>query len=141
MPHIRQIFQTILPDKQLYYRLQDLFDSMSNSVNKNEVLISIEKLDGKREYCALPLSDLELLYAKCPRESRSFYECIKETTLIKTYIDFEYTIQNNESVNYQKAIDSCLKVLYLCLNASSRTVSINSLSMTTILKQFLVLNA
>ena len=86
-------------------------------------------------------SDLELLYDQVPQCERSLYEIIPENQRVKAYIDFEYPIDNNRSVDQTKAIDSCLKVLYTILNRQSQYHLCTDVSMEQLLEQFLVLQA
>jgi hypothetical protein len=141
MSTIQKLIHDILPSKIVFYRLQDLLHSISRSENKNKILLSIEKSNHTREFCQVTLDELELLYVLYPKANRSFYECIPETSTIKTYIDFEYLLQNNSSVDHARAVSSCLKILFFCLNNLNRSPIITKITIPSILKQFLVLNA
>ena len=132
---------TILPNKKVYYRLQDLIDSLISSSKKDMILMSIEKQENTREYSAITISELEFLYHQCPRQNRTFYECIPETSSVKTYIDFEYFVDKNPSVDCGIALHCILKMLYFYLNSNEPSSSTNHSLNKKILEQFLVLDA
>jgi hypothetical protein len=131
----------ILPHIRIFYRLHDLLDERRKKARLGQMLISIEKEHGKREFCEIDYPDLERLYDQVPRCERSLYEIIPENHRVKAYIDFEYQIDNNRLVDQTKAIDSCLKVLYTVLNHQSQNHSYTDVSLQQVLEQFLVLQA
>jgi hypothetical protein len=141
MSHIQKKIDTILPNKKVYYRLQDLIDSLTSTSNKHPMLMSIEKQESKREYCAVTINELEFLYQHWPRQNRSFYECITEASLVKTYIDFEYPVENNSSVDHHIALLCILKMMYFSLNNNVQSHSTDQSLIKKILEQFLVLDA
>jgi hypothetical protein len=141
MPNIRKLLEQILPNKKIYYRLQELLNSISNDNKTERILLSIEKANHGREYCELSLNELELLYVLYPKTHRSFYECIHENNLIKAYIDFEYYLHNNSTINIDKTIISTLKILFFYLNNTNKSSISTKISLSSILNQFLILNA
>lgn len=141
MSSIRKLIQNILPNTKIYYRLQELLNSTTDVSNQDRIQLSIEKTNHSREYCELNLKELELLYVLYPKCDRCFYECISQNQIIKTYIDFEYLLEHNSSVDHKKAVLSCLKILYFYLNGLSQSSTSNTIDLLAILKQFLVLNA
>lgn len=76
-----------------------------------------------------------------PKINRAIYECICEKYFIKTYIDFEYLLENNSSVDCHRAIITCLKILFFYLNNLSELSITTKITLPSILNQFLILNA
>jgi hypothetical protein len=107
MSTARKIIENIWPNKKLFVRLQELLSSISNDEKKGHILLSIEKMNHSREFCQLTLTELELIYVFVPRKDRSFYECICDKDIIKSYIDFEYLLKNNPLVDNNRAIICC----------------------------------
>jgi hypothetical protein len=141
MSTARKIIENIWPNKKLFVRLQELLSSISNDEKKGHILLSIEKMNHSREFCQLTLTELELIYVFVPRKDRSFYECICDKDIIKSYIDFEYLLKNNPLVDNNRAIICCLKILFYHLNNLSNSNIINQIDLSSILKEFLVLDA
>ena len=141
MSSVRKLIEVILPSKKIFYRLQELLNSISTNENKKSILISIEKSNRSREYCELTLDQLELIYVLYPKINQSFYECICGNNPIKAYIDFEYMIENNSSIDLDRAIRSCLKILFFYTNNSSKSSINTEIPLSLVLNQFLVLNA
>jgi hypothetical protein len=133
--------RNILPHINIYSRLHVLLDQRQKKERLGQVLISIEKDHGRREFCEMVYSDLDLLYDQVPESERSLYEIIPENQRVKAYIDFEYPIDNNCLVDQTRAIDSFLKVLYTVLNRQSQDQLYTDVSMQQVLEQFLVLHA
>ncbi|CAF2824677.1 unnamed protein product, partial [Rotaria sp. Silwood2] len=73
--------------------------------------------------------------------NRSFYESISETSVIKSYIDFQYELENNDSIDHNRSVITCLKILFYSLNELSKSTIDNKITLLSILEQFLVLNA
>jgi hypothetical protein len=141
MPNTRTIIENIWPDKKIFIELQELLNSISIDNHKEQIILSIEKKNHGREYYELTLSELELLYVVIPKNNRSFYECICENHVIKTYIDFEYLLEKNSSVDHNRAIITCLKIFFFHLKSSCNSDIIPDMNLSSILNEFLVLDA
>ena len=92
------------------------------SVNTNYVSITIERDNGSRQFCYFTVEELITLYNHCPANERTFYELILPTNLVKTFIDFEYNIDDNFDIqNHHVGIICCLKLFHHVLNFSDGT--------------------
>ena len=141
MTTARTIIQNTWPNKRIFIRLANLINSLSTNKSDKYILLSIEKRNHGREYCQLTLSELELIYVLVPKVNRCLYEIIREKDVIKAYIDFEYQIINNLTVDYNKAITSCLKILFYHLKNSFDSPITTAPDISSILNEFLVLDA
>ena len=138
-----QIIKQLYPNKILTHRVSDLITQITK-IRNNEKYISIamEKINGSRQYCYLTLDEFISVYHQCLLNERSIYELILPTNTAKTYIDFEYYIDQNLDIqNHHIGMICCLKIFYYILNISNNIPSENCNFMHTILNQFLVLEA
>ena len=143
MNTISQIVQEFFPNKKLVHRICDLTAQLSETNNDTiSISVAIEKSNGTRQFCFFSLDELLSLCHKTPLNERAFYEIIFPTNITKAYIDFEYRIENNLDIqDHHVGIMCCLKLLYSVLNFSDHLSSQNVISIDTVLKQFIVLEA
>jgi hypothetical protein len=141
MPSVRRIIENVWPGKKIFLRLQELLNFIQNNANNEQIILSIERTNHSREYCQLTLTELEMIYMLVPRINRSLYECICENDVIKTYMDFEYLLEKNSSVDHHRAVITCLKILFFYLNNSSKLNINTEPDLSAILNEFLILDA
>lgn len=143
MNSFSEIIQHFYPNKILTRRVSDLITQISQiSNNESYISIAIEKIDGSRQFCYLTLDEFISIYHQCPLNERSIYELIFPTNTVKTYIDFEYYIDQNLDIqDHHIGMICCLKIFYYILNFSNNIPSENWNFIHTILNQFLVLEA
>ena len=84
------LIPSIFPSKRTYFRLRSLLETMDGNDSEDDVIISHEINEHKREFFNLTIDELRVLYELIPITKRSFYECIVGNKPIKLYIDFEY---------------------------------------------------
>jgi len=144
MSVIENLIKSLFPNEIITHHLIDLNDQLlEQNNNKKNIHISIEKENKSRQYCSLTVEQLLTLYQYCPITERTLYELIAPTKPVKTFIDFEYYINNNLDIeNHHIAPIFCLKILYYLLNVLDdfQTNTIETYT-ENILKQFLVLEA
>jgi len=144
MSVIENLMKSLFPKEIITHHLIDLNDQLlEQNNNKKNIHISIEKEKKSRQYCSLTVEQLLTLYQYCPIIERTLYELIPPTKPVKTFIDFEYYINNNLDIeNHHISPISCLKILYYLLNVLDdfQTNTIETYT-ESILKQFLVLEA
>ena len=145
MTFVQSWIKRLFPNEIITHHLIDLNNQLlQQNNNKKRIHLSIEKENKSRQYCSLAIEQLVILYEYCPITQRTLYESIPPTNYVKTYIDFEYYIDNNLDIeNHHIAPLCCLKILYYLLNASYDSNTIRTIEPYTesILKQFLVLEA
>jgi hypothetical protein len=145
MNSVQNLIKRLFPNEILTHHILDLNNQLfEQNDNKERIHISIEKENKSRQYCSLTIEQLKTLYQHCPVLQRTLYESIPPTKFVKTYIDFEYYINNNLDIqNHHIAPICCLKIFYYLLNVSDYSNTNNTIEISTenILKQFLVLEA
>ncbi len=144
MASVQDWIKLLFPNESITYRLSDLRNQViQQSDKKARICISIEKTNKSRQFCSLTFEQLNTLYQYCPVAQRSLYESISPNTPVKTYIDFEYYINNNLDIqDHYIGLRCCLRALYYLLNYSDdRSNEIEKNNDETFLKQFLVLEA
>ncbi|CAF3863308.1 unnamed protein product, partial [Rotaria sp. Silwood1] len=88
------------------------------------------------------LQELITLYNHCPPNERTLYEMIFPINLVKTYIDFEYYIDNNLDINDHHIGAKCfIKILHYVLNFFDHKHHENENYLHITLQQFLVLES
>ncbi|CAF4099861.1 unnamed protein product [Adineta steineri] len=119
------------------------FKPFLNYVEKTYIInANIENNNKNRQFFYCTINELITLYKHCPPLERTLYEIIFPTSLIKTYIDFEYYIDNNVDIKNQSiGATSCLKILYHVLNFFDTTYVKAENDIDNCLQQFLILQA
>ncbi|CAF2123702.1 unnamed protein product [Rotaria magnacalcarata] len=143
MAVIVQLIRHLFPCKIITHRINGLINQLpNNALRTNEIFVSIEKYSKTRQYFSCTLEALTKLYNECPPSHRNLYEVILPTNEVKTYIDFEYYIENNHDINNHFIGTNCLlKILLLSLNFSYRQFCQSQNDIDMALKQFIVLEA
>jgi hypothetical protein len=132
---------SLLPSKLIVNRLIDLYNHALPSENKDKIYISFENENHSRSFFIVSIDELLLLVRSIPTTARCSYECIPSDRHVRGYIDFEYPMVNNMSVNIRKGIECCLKVLFISLHLRSQCYDRTYSSMSEIANRFLVLDA
>ena len=109
--------------------------------NESTIVISIENLNRNPQYCEVTIEELEMIYTLSSNANRAIYECICDNSLIKAYIDFEYLLEISSSVNHHRSVLCCLKLLFFYLNNTFKLPLSKEITVSSILNQFLILNA
>lgn len=143
MTFVQNLIKRLFPEEIITHHIVDLNNQLSEEDNtKKHIHISIEKENKSRQYCSLTIEQLITLYEYCPVTQRTLYESIPTTKPVKTYLDFEYYIDNNRDIqNHHVAPICCLKILYYLLNVPDNTINTIETYTRNVLKQFLVLQA
>lgn len=143
MSIVLNLIKRLFPYKIITHRLSDLHNQLDQqSIHKNDIFLSIEKENKSRQFCCLSIEELLTLFECCPVTERTLYESISQNKTVRTYIDFEYLIDNNLDVqNHYIGPMCCLKVLHYFLNGLDDTINTVESYTEKILKQFLVLEA
>ena len=143
MTFVQNLIKRLFPNEILTHHLSDLNNhSLVQNYNKNNICISIERENKCRQYCSLTMEQLIILYQNCPLIERTLYESIPPTKLVKAFIDFEYSMDNNLDIqNHYVGPICCLKILYHLLNSLDDNNNVMQNHTENILKQFLVLEA
>ncbi|CAF3693464.1 unnamed protein product, partial [Rotaria socialis] len=111
-------------------------------IKSNYIFLSIENDNKTRQFFYSTLEELITIYNQCPRNERSLYEIIFPTNIVKTYIDFEYYIDNNLDINDHCIGANCfLKILHYTLNGFNHKEDLNENYIDIALQQLLVLEA
>lgn len=102
----------------MFNRLASLFSSHVKTPFDGNVVVSIEKEEGKRIFCFLTISDFKLFFNEIPASRRCFYECIPPNHPVKLYIDFEYPIDINPTTDENAAIKTVLVLMQTITDGS-----------------------
>lgn len=143
MTYIEKLLKRLFPNKLITHRLSELNNNLSKQDVENiYICISAEKENGSRIFCYVTFDELIILYQCCPLTERFLYELINETKQVKSYIDFEYYINNNNDItNPYIGPNTCLKILYSLFKEQNDTNNETDNFIHLALKQFLVLDA
>ena len=140
---VQNLIRRLYPHKIITRCISDLNNQLlEHNSDKNDICISIENENKTRQFCCLTIDELTTLLGSCPVSNRTLYECISPNRFVKTYVDFEYLIDQNLDIqDHCIGPTSCLKILYYFLNVSDDTINTIENYNENILKQFLVLDA
>ena len=143
MTFVQELINRLFPNKIVYHHLSGLIDQLpEQNNNKDYIFVSIEKNNGCREFCYFTIKELIFFYEHCPSVERSLYEIIFPANIIKSYVDFEYYIDNNRDIqNHFIGPNCCLKILHYLLNCLDNTHREKENYIDIVLQQFLVLEA
>ncbi len=142
MTLIEKLIKRLFSHKVVTSRLSDLINQLLNQNLNNHICISIAKDNDSRLFTYVTIDELIILYQHSSVVQRSLYELITPGTQVKTYIDFEYYINNNLDIQDSRIGASCfLKILYYFLNFQDNNIYEKNNYINLILQQFLVLEA
>jgi hypothetical protein len=142
MTLIEKLIKRLFSHKVVTSRLSDLINQLLNQNLNNHICISIAKDNDSRLFTYVNIDELIILYQHSSVVQRSLYELITPGTQVKTYIDFEYYINNNLDIQDSRIGASCfLKILYYFLNFQDNNIYEKNNYINLILQQFLVLEA
>ena len=115
MISVQNWIKILFPNESITYRLSVLQNRITQQTeDKTRIYISIEKENKSRQFCFLTFEQLHTLHQYCPVHERSLYESILPNTPVKTYIDFEYCLNNNFDIqDHYIGLRCCLRVLLL----------------------------
>lgn len=143
MAIVVKLIKHLFPSKIITYHIYDLINQLPNkTIKTNEIFLAIEKENKTREYFYCTLEELIKIYSECPSNERTLYEVILPINKVKTYIDFEYYIDNNPDIkNHYIGANCLLKIFDYALNFSHPILSENQNYIYIALRRFLVLEA
>ncbi|CAF5003380.1 unnamed protein product, partial [Rotaria sp. Silwood1] len=138
-----QIIKHLFPSKVITHHICDLLNQLPEKIIKpNYIFVSIEKDNKTRQFFYCIIEELITLYNHCPPNERTLYEMIFPINLVKTYIDFEYYIDNNLDINDHHIGAKCfIKILHYVLNFFDHKHHENENYLHITLQQFLVLES
>ena len=141
MSLVKQIIQNIFSNKIVSYKITHFINHLSELNTKtNHIFISIEKENKNRMFYYFTIEELMILYKHCPPVERTLYELIFPTNIIKTYVDFEYYVDNNIDIKDKYIGATCfLKILHCALDYFDGMKFENSNFINRALQRFLVL--
>ncbi|CAF4790373.1 unnamed protein product [Rotaria magnacalcarata] len=143
MTTIIEIIKNLFPSKLISHHICDLVNQLPEQIIKsNYIFLSIENDNKTRQFFYSSIEELIALYNQSSRNERSLYEIIFLTNIVKTYVDFEYYIDNNLDINDHCIGANCfLKILHYTLNGFDHKEDLNENYIDIALQQLLVLEA
>lgn len=137
------LIKRLFPNKIITRRISDLIELVKDEhINNTHICLSIQNNYDTREFCYVTLDELTKLFKEIPLIERCLYELIFPTKQVKTYIDFEYYIENNADIKNPYIGPTCfIKILYNLLNFQQSMDCKTNDNMNFILEQFLVLDS